>query len=215
MKEKGKGIWAFAGLFALAVYLDYRKKRASMGSHLGENGEGYAVKPKPKTYDPHVATVILEARKAAPIAVSGSLRKFNQSAIDLESQQQKMAQEQSGIAAAIREKEKALAQHRAMMAQARSDLERRLQQDSLRDTEVWADRRIREEQEAFEKSKYKRRLDQAYRQALAAAKEVFKDRFNLYVKHRRDADVAVSKIKLALLEAGDDEVLTSEGSIPK
>ena len=207
-----KGFWKIAGLTAAVMLLDQWLRRTNA---LKGNGEGYAKRPKPQpTYDPLVVMTLQKARASGPLMPSGELQTFYRSLRELEAQQQRIPEAQARVTQAVKEKQRQLAEHRARIEQAQTDLERRLQKKSLQDIERAADRGIEFARESYEKSIFKAQLDKKYQDALEAAKRAYRDRINLYVRHGSQSDAAMSKVREALLNAGETEILTSEGSIP-
>jgi predicted DNA-binding protein (UPF0251 family) len=214
-------------LFALAagvgLYLIVRElqKRGMLGN--GDYGQKPVAKPKPApVYKPDVVRTMQSVKTYMPSAVTPSGRSIAPVAdlygalklVDMHEQRKPQATAQ--ITAATNKMNEVLAQHRAKLTAAKSQDAKNQIMKVIEQDKATGEANVAAAKRAFEASDYQKKLNDLYANARNAAKSAVDNEKTLRAEYGdENAKAAVKRLREALVESGDEEYATSEGSVER
>lgn len=179
------------------------------GGYLGENGEGYATKPKPKpqpVYNPTVVRTLQQVKTVIPIATKGPVGELYVALKKIELNEAAAKKQLAEISAKTRRLQ-ALLQSRDKLAASNLAATQKMQKLMALDTDIDTAKHNKSAAERAYEARTGKALNDAYARALAAARAA--------MSQGKKADPAIQTMRKALIDAGDDEILTTEGSVPQ
>lgn len=208
-------------LFALAagvgLYLIVRElqKRGMLGN--GDYGQKPVAKPKPApVYKPTVIQAMQSVKTVIPVAKTGPVAELYTALKRVELQEKAKPQAMAQISAAAENMNKVLTQHRAKLSAAKTTTEKNAITKVIEQDKATGEANIASAKRAFEASDYQKRLNDLYAEARKAAKDTLKYESSLRAEYGdENAKAAVKRLREALVESGDEEYATSEGSVER
>jgi len=186
------------------------------GGYLGENGEGYATKPKPQpVYNPTVVRTLQQVKTVIPTATRGPVAELYGALKKVELNEAAAKKQQAEISANTRRLQ-TLLRSRDRLAASNLSATQKMQKLATLDTDI----NTAKHNEAAARRAYEartgRELNEAYRRALAAAKSAMTQRGQMSLKsdYGDKGSAVLDQLRSALIDAGETEILTSEGSVP-
>ncbi len=190
------------------------RKRGLLGN--GDYGVKPAQKPAPKpkvttTYSPQITYRIEKAAKLAPKQTGGPMYEVKRAVGEIQRFEAALPQARAGITKATAELQAALEASRKLKApqgspKALEAVERMLV----------ADAKVKAAQAEYENSPLKKSLDYAYQQARRAATQTVSNQDALKKAYGDErASEIVRELSGALLDTGEEDYVTTEGSVPR
>jgi hypothetical protein len=188
---------------------------------LGGNGDDYGVKQSTTTttttpvYKPNVVRTLTATKTIIPAATRGPLVPVYQALTKITQAQAAKVQADAAISEKTKALNDLLMKKSNQLTSARGDVNKR--NDVLKSfapLEAQAQGDIDSARRAASVQRQEA-IDKAYAEALAAAKAAARDERGLRNEYGDKADIALKQLKSALVDSGDEEFATTEGSVER